>query len=79
MNKATQKAMSPNVLITVSAACAALGIGRTSLYRMLNTRHLEARKIGRRTLIVAESLEHLIGNLPAFRPAGEVHVAGGRK
>jgi excisionase family DNA binding protein len=50
--------------LSVAEACRALGIGRTSLYALLRAGQLEARKVGRRTLIPAESLRSLLTSLP---------------
>lgn len=49
----------------IADACRAVGIGRTNLYRLINEGKLEARKIGGRTLIPAESLRRLINDAPS--------------
>ena len=41
-------------------ACEALSIGPTKLHELINSGTLEAFKIGRKTLIKADSLRHLI-------------------
>ena len=48
----------------INDACAAIGIGRTKLYHLINAGALEARALGGRTVIPAASLEQLIANLP---------------
>ena len=60
------------IAYNVPAACAALGIGRTHLYQLINDGHLEIRKIGRRTVIPATSLKRYFDGLPpaASRAAG---------
>ena len=45
---------------TVNDACKVSSIGRTRLYELIKEGKLEARKIGRRTLILAVSLRRLI-------------------
>jgi excisionase family DNA binding protein len=43
-----------------SEACAALGVGRTFLYRLIAERRIEVRKLGRRTIISVPSLLKLL-------------------
>ena len=45
---------------SVSEACRVSSLGRTRLYQLIAEGRLEARKIGKRTLIPAESLRRLI-------------------
>lgn len=45
---------------SVSEACKVSSIGRTTLYELINSGQLEARKIGKRTIITARSLRALI-------------------
>ncbi len=52
---------------TISAASRASGLGRTTLFTMIASGRLEARKAGRRTLILAESLRGLLAGLPPAR------------
>jgi hypothetical protein len=51
-------------LYRTSEAKAALGCGTTRLYELINKGLLEARKLGHRTYITAESLEAFIASLP---------------
>lgn len=44
-------------LVSINDACALLGLGRTSIYKMINDGALQARRIGRRTLILREEIE----------------------
>lgn len=48
------------IAYSIAAACAASSLGRTRLYQLISEGKLEARKIGRRTLIPAEALRALI-------------------
>jgi hypothetical protein len=41
-------------------------IGRDTIYSLLNSGQLQAKKIGRRTLVTDESLRNYIRNLPPF-------------
>ncbi|WP_252257615.1 helix-turn-helix domain-containing protein [Erythrobacter aurantius] len=54
---------SPNLeplAYSISDACRVSSIGRTRLYQLIGEGRLEARKIGKRTLIPAASLRALI-------------------
>jgi hypothetical protein len=45
---------------TVPEALAAIGIGRTNLYKLAGEGKLDLRKVGGRTLVTAESLRRLV-------------------
>ena len=49
---------------SIRDACAAVGIGRTKLYALINEGKLDARAIGGRTVIPAQSLQRFVANLP---------------
>ncbi len=49
------------LLVGVKDACQALSLGRTKIFGLLATGHLQRVKIGRRTLITKESVERLAG------------------
>ena len=51
-------------LYRTSEAKAALGCGTTRLYDLINKGLLEARRLGHRTYITADSLEAFIASLP---------------
>ena len=53
---------------SITDAASASGIGRTKLYEFIRDGRLEARKMGRRTLIPAASLHALLASLPTARP-----------
>ncbi len=55
------------LLITVPAACRLGGFGRTVAYELIRSGRLDARKLGRRTLITAESLDRLVASLPKLQ------------
>ena len=45
---------------SIKEVCALSGLGRTSVYRWINTDRLKAVRLGRRTLIQANSLHALL-------------------
>ena len=49
---------------TIAGACAAGGFGRTTAYELVAEGKLDARKIGGRTIILAESLRAYLASLP---------------
>jgi len=51
------------IALTVPDACRAIGIGKTTAYKLIKDGKLEQIKVGARTLIVAESVRHLIDSL----------------
>ncbi len=48
------------IVISVKNASKALGLGRTSIYALINQGKLETIKIGRRTLVTVSSIRRLI-------------------
>lgn len=48
------------VTISISSAAKALGLGRTSIYELINAGRLETVKFGRRHLIKTTSIRRLI-------------------
>ena len=57
---------------TISDAVRASGLARSRLYEEMRAGRIEARKAGRRTLILADSLAAFLAALPiaAMRPEG---------
>ena len=49
------------ITISIAEACRLAGIGKTSLYELLNAGKIEAVRVGRRRLIKFASLEALLG------------------
>lgn len=56
-------------LLTVHEARRQLGCGRSVLYGLIASGQLDARKLGRRTLVTGPSIERLVAGLPAARIA----------
>ncbi|MBC2776731.1 helix-turn-helix domain-containing protein [Parasphingopyxis marina] len=48
------------VTISINGAAKALGLGRTSIYELINAGRLESVKLGRRRLVKTESIRRLI-------------------
>ena len=49
------------IVLSINDTAKALGLGRTSIYALINDGRLEVVKIGRRTLIRVASIRHLTG------------------
>lgn len=56
---------------TVREACKRLSIGRSRLYEEINERRLEARKVGRKTLILRSSQDQWLASLPVAPNCGK--------
>jgi hypothetical protein len=64
--------MSVPRLHSINEARRRLGnVGRNAIYDLLNSGQLEAKKIGRRTLVVDVSIENYIRSLPPFQKHSE--------
>ena len=53
------------IAYTVTEACAAIGIGRSNLYKLAGAKKLDLRKVGGRTVVTAASLHRLVEEAPA--------------
>lgn len=58
---------------SVTDACNRLGVGRSTVYRLMASGRLPARKIANRTVILATDLDTFLDNLP---PAYDAAQAG---
>jgi excisionase family DNA binding protein len=56
--------MSDVLAHTIADATKVSGIGRTTLYELIGAKKIDARKVGNRTLVTAESLRKYIESLP---------------
>lgn len=59
MEARTNSAQQDKLAYRIADACAALGIGRTSLYELVKTGELKLIKIAGRTLVPRSELERL--------------------
>jgi excisionase family DNA binding protein len=59
-------------LLDLTQVSAALGVSRATIYRSIALGHLPARKIGRRTVVLAKDLEAFVAALPSTREAANV-------
>ena len=57
--------MATLLALTIQEAAKAASIGRSSLYEEIAKGRLQARKLGRRTLILTEDLSRWLSTLPA--------------
>lgn len=55
------------ILLPIPLACRYIGIARSRLYLEIKAGTLDARKIGRRTVITRASLDAFLANLPKIR------------
>jgi excisionase family DNA binding protein len=51
--------------LTISDAASILGVGRSTIYKMIKDRRLTARKLGARTIILRTDLMAFLAALPA--------------
>jgi excisionase family DNA binding protein len=51
----------PPLLVSVKDASRMLGIGRSSMWKLISRGEIETRRIGRRTLIRRQALENFAG------------------
>jgi excisionase family DNA binding protein len=63
-----QSLLHETLAYSVPEACAVGGIGRTALYKAIQSGELRAVKRGRRTLILAGDLRYWLANLPSLVP-----------
>jgi excisionase family DNA binding protein len=54
------------IAYNITEACAAGGVGRTTLYEAIRSGELRAVKLGRRTLILVQDLTEWITSLPSI-------------
>jgi hypothetical protein len=55
------------IACTIPEACLATGLGRSKLYAEIAAGRVATRKVGRRVLVIVESLERLIAGHPRIR------------
>ena len=52
------------VTYNVRGTCEVMGIGRSFVYELIAGGHLDARKLGRRTVVTAESIRRYVDSRP---------------
>ena len=65
MNPATTKPPPPgpkSITISIATLCQALGIGRSTAFKMVRERQVSSLLLGRKRLITVESVEALIAS-----------------
>jgi excisionase family DNA binding protein len=60
--------MDSRLAYSVTESCVAAGIGRTNLYELITRGEIRAKKVGRRTLILADDLRQWLEALPQITP-----------
>ena len=55
----------------INEICARNRVGRTKIYEEIGTGRLEARKLGRRTIVTAEAERRWLDSLPILNPGAE--------
>lgn len=55
--------------LSIEEACAITGIGRTNLYKAINSGVLTARKYGKRTIILRDDLDTFLKGLQTYPAA----------
>jgi excisionase family DNA binding protein len=55
----------PPIAYSIEQAAKLINCGRTSIYAFIKSRDLQARKIGRRTIILDDDLRRWLASLPA--------------
>ena len=58
------------IATSINGAAKMLNLGRTSIYFLLKNQKLEARKVGRRTLVTTASIRALIDDASPFGSEG---------
>ncbi|OYV50305.1 MAG: hypothetical protein B7Z78_11540 [Rhodospirillales bacterium 20-60-12] len=59
---------------TISNAVKISGISRSGVYRLLKSGELQAKNLGKRTLVLHDSLKELIDRAPAWVPNTEREI-----
>ncbi len=58
------------IATSINGAAKMLDLGRTSIYSLIKQQRLEARKVGRRTLVTTASIRALIDEASTFGSEG---------
>ena len=62
--------VTPNapIALGIAESCAVLGVGRSTVYKLIKVGSLRAVKLGRRTVILYADLQRYAETLPAIEP-----------
>jgi excisionase family DNA binding protein len=71
LNKYVEVLMGNPILHSIKSTAEILDIGRSSVYGLISAKKIKAVKIGRRTLITDQSIQHLVDELVAQNPICE--------
>ena len=66
----TRSTLLPVRAVSPEEAAFMLGVGRSSVYKLIKRHSLMARKAGRRTVILTSEIERYLAALPALKTAG---------
>jgi excisionase family DNA binding protein len=58
--RASRDAFGKPITVTVKQACRLLGLGNTSVWKLISTGRLRTIRIGKRRLVVFQSIEELV-------------------
>jgi len=56
--------------MSVKDAASRVGVGLTTLYKLMATGQITAKKVGARTLVLVESIDAFLADSPAFTSRG---------
>jgi excisionase family DNA binding protein len=59
-------AIPPRAAYSIPEVMCALGLCRDSIYKLINSKRLPAKKIGRRTVVTAVDLQRFLDDLPTI-------------
>jgi excisionase family DNA binding protein len=59
-------ALNQCITISVDEAMSAIGIGKTLLYQLLNDGSLRSIKVGKKRLVIVESIHEWIANMESY-------------
>lgn len=54
--------------LSIKETCAVSGLGKTTIYEAISAGQLEARKCGKRTIILPDALRRFLTSLPTVQP-----------
>jgi len=57
--------MTAKITVTIRQACEMTGLGRSTIYKLFESKRLTKRKLGGRTLILVSDLQELMASLPS--------------